>query len=121
MSKVAYGIRHENLVVCKKAEQNEYGQFMCFENLTMVPFDLDAIDPEQMTVRRSVSCSIRITDRCMRQIAPYLNEEEEQLAERKRQEKSEFQSNKVKSAYLNRERFTVCLFSLVEKTCRFLL
>ena len=22
---------------------------MCFENLTMVPFDLDAIDPEQMT------------------------------------------------------------------------
>ena len=23
----AYGIRHENLVVCKKAEQNEYGQF----------------------------------------------------------------------------------------------
>lgn len=27
--------------------------FMCFENLTMVPFDLDAIDPEQMTKKEA--------------------------------------------------------------------
>lgn len=32
-----------------KGEKNEYGQFMYFENLTYVPFDLDAIDPKQMT------------------------------------------------------------------------
>ena len=71
----AYGIRHENLVVCKKAEQNEYGQFMCFENLTMVPFDLDAIDPEQMTKKER-----ELLNTYHRQvyetIAPYLNEEE---------------------------------------------
>ena len=24
-----FGIRHENLMVCKKAEKTEYGQFMC--------------------------------------------------------------------------------------------
>ena len=46
-----FGIRHENLMVCKKAEKTEYGQFMCFEFLTMVPFDLDGVVPELMSVR----------------------------------------------------------------------
>ena len=32
-----FGIRHENLVLCKKAEKTPFGQFMCFESLTMVP------------------------------------------------------------------------------------
>lgn len=39
-----YGIRLENLILCKKAEKNEYGQFMEFETLTLVPYDLDAVD-----------------------------------------------------------------------------
>ncbi|MFQ7766376.1 MAG: aminopeptidase P family N-terminal domain-containing protein, partial [Blautia sp.] len=42
-----FGIRHENLVLCKKAEKTPFGQFMCFESLTMVPFDLDGVDTEQ--------------------------------------------------------------------------
>lgn len=46
-----FGIRHENLILCKKAEKTEAGQFMCFEHLTMVPFDLDGVLPEQMTER----------------------------------------------------------------------
>lgn len=46
-----FGIRHENLVLCRKGEQNEYGQFMYLEPLTMVPFDRDAILPEMMTDR----------------------------------------------------------------------
>ncbi len=44
-----YGIRLENLIVCLKAEETAYGQFMCFEPLTMVPFDPDAIDMEMLT------------------------------------------------------------------------
>ncbi|MCI7107734.1 MAG: aminopeptidase P family protein [Agathobacter sp.] len=44
-----YGIRLENELLCRKGRKNEYGQFMYFENLTYVPFDLDAIVPEQMT------------------------------------------------------------------------
>lgn len=56
-----FGIRHENLVVCKKAEKTSYGQFMKFEPLTLVPFDLEGIDPEQMEageqqIAQSVSC-----------------------------------------------------------------
>ncbi len=46
-----FGIRHESLMVCKKAEKTAYGQFMCFEVLTMVPFDLDGVDPSLMTER----------------------------------------------------------------------
>ena len=47
----SYGIRLENELVCRKAEKNEYGQFMSFENITYAPIDLDAIDPEEMTGR----------------------------------------------------------------------
>ena len=43
-----YGIRLENELVCRKGEKNAYGQFMYFENLTFVPFDLDAVDASQM-------------------------------------------------------------------------
>lgn len=49
-----FGIRHENLMLCRKGEKNEYGQFMYWEPLTMVPFDRDAIDPSFMTDRELV-------------------------------------------------------------------
>lgn len=44
-----YGVRLENEILCRKGEKNEFGQFMYFENLTFVPFDLNVIDPEQMS------------------------------------------------------------------------
>ena len=44
-----FGVRHENLVLCVKREKTEYGQFMGFDTLTMVPFDLDAVDTSYMT------------------------------------------------------------------------
>lgn len=46
-----FGIRHENLVLCRKGEKNEHGQFMYLEPLTMAPFDRDAILPELMSDR----------------------------------------------------------------------
>ena len=39
-----FGIRHENLVLCVEKEKTEYGTFCAFETITLVPFDLDAID-----------------------------------------------------------------------------
>ena len=41
----AFGIRHENLLLVRPSCETEYGAFLRFENLTMVPFDRDAIDP----------------------------------------------------------------------------
>ena len=44
-----YGIRTENELVCVEGEANDFGQFLCFENLTLTPIDLDAVLPEEMT------------------------------------------------------------------------
>ena len=46
-----YGIRIESELLCRKADKNEFGQFMCFENLTYVPIDLDAVEPSLLTSR----------------------------------------------------------------------
>ena len=70
-----YGIRHENLIVCKKAEKNSFGQFMCFEHLTMVPFDLDGIIPEQMTKRERTLLNDYHKE-VYAKISPYLEPEE---------------------------------------------
>lgn len=40
----SHGIRIENEILCRKGEENEYGQFMYFEDLTCVPIDLDAVE-----------------------------------------------------------------------------
>ena len=70
-----YGIRHENLIVCKKAEKNSFGQFLCFEHLTMVPFDLDAVLPEQMSEREKALLNAYHGE-VYRKISPYLDPEE---------------------------------------------
>ncbi|MCF0260047.1 MAG: aminopeptidase P family protein [Erysipelotrichaceae bacterium] len=44
-----FGIRHENLLLCRKGTENEYGQFMYHEPLTMVPFDVKGLDLSLMT------------------------------------------------------------------------
>ncbi|MCD7806346.1 MAG: M24 family metallopeptidase C-terminal domain-containing protein, partial [Lachnospiraceae bacterium] len=41
----------ENEVLVRKGEKNSYGQFMYLETLTLIPFDLDAINPELMSGR----------------------------------------------------------------------
>lgn len=44
-----FGIRTENELLCIKGEKTEYGQFMKFENLTIAPIDLDALDIQKMS------------------------------------------------------------------------
>ena len=44
----SHGIRLENELLVRNGVKNEYGQFMEFEVITYVPFDLDAIDPSLM-------------------------------------------------------------------------
>lgn len=39
-----YGIRTENMLLCRKQKQNEYGSFLEFEHLTLVPIDMDGVD-----------------------------------------------------------------------------
>lgn len=70
-----FGIRHENLIVCKKAEKTAYGQFMKFEPLTLVPFDLEGIDPAQMEAGERVLLN-QYHALVYEKISPYLNDEE---------------------------------------------
>lgn len=46
-----YGIRLENLILCRKKLANEYGTFLEFETLTLVPFDMDAVLWEELSPR----------------------------------------------------------------------
>lgn len=50
----AYGIRIENELLVQKGTQNQYGQFMYFEPLTLAPIDLDAIDANLLTEKEKV-------------------------------------------------------------------
>ena len=71
----SHGIRTENLILCRKAEKTEYGQFMRFEFVTFVPIDLDAIDkslmrPEDVEMLNAYHREV------YEKISPYLTEEE---------------------------------------------
>lgn len=72
-----YGIRTENELICKKAEKNEYGQFMEFENITYAPIDLDAILPEEMTITERNRLN-EYHKMVYEKVAPYLTEEEQE-------------------------------------------
>lgn len=71
----SHGVRTENLVVCKKAEKNEYGQFMEFEFLTMVPIDLEALDSSIME-ERDIKLLNDYHKTVYETISPYLSQEE---------------------------------------------
>ena len=70
-----YGVRLENLTVCVKKEKNEYGQFLGFETLTMVPWDLEAVDKAYLTDRQ-----VRLLNEYHKQVfdavSQYMDDEE---------------------------------------------
>lgn len=46
-----FGVRLENLLLVRAAEENGYGTFRALEPLTLAPFDPDAIDPALLSNR----------------------------------------------------------------------
>lgn len=71
----SHGIRLENdLLVCKD-EKNKYGQFMKFEVMTYIPFDLDAINPCMMTASEKKLLN-EYHKKVYEEASPYLNDEE---------------------------------------------
>lgn len=70
-----YGIRTENELVCRKGEENMYGQFMYFEPLTFAPIDLDAVDVDELSAtdkKRLNAYHQLVYDK----VSPYLTDEE---------------------------------------------
>ncbi len=70
-----YGIRLENLIVCVKDEMTEYGQRLHHEYLTMVPFDLRAVDVSMLTGEECAYLNA-YHRQVYEKISPFLNDEE---------------------------------------------
>lgn len=70
-----FGIRHENELLVVKGTNNFYGQFMHFEPLTFVPFDLDGIDTSKMT-QDEIEWLNAYHAQVYDMLQPYLNDEE---------------------------------------------
>ena len=73
-----YGIRCENMLLVKKDENNEYGQFLKFKTLTMCPFDLNLIDKnylDEKTIKALNNYHKNVYDN----LSPYLNDEEKEF------------------------------------------
>ena len=71
----SHGIRLENELLARKGIQNEYGQFLYFETITLIPFDLDAINPAILNEENKKLLN-EYHKRVYEEIAPHLNEEE---------------------------------------------
>ena len=73
----SHGIRLENELLCCKGEKNEYGQFMYFDAITLIPMDLDAINPDIMTAEDKKLLN-DYHKKVYDTISPYLNDEEKE-------------------------------------------
>ena len=71
----SHGIRLENDILVCEGEKNEYGQFMYFDVLTYIPFDLDAIDPSVMNSDDIKYLNAYHKD-VYEKVSPFLNDEE---------------------------------------------
>lgn len=72
-----YGIRLENELLCQKDIKNEYGQFMSFNCLTLVPIDLDGIDPTLLSYDEKIALN-DYHQKVYDTISPFLNSEEQE-------------------------------------------
>ena len=71
----AHGIRLENLILCQEAKTTEYGRFLNFETLTLVPFDLDAVDVTLLDSKEKQLLN-DYHSRVYKELSAYMTEEE---------------------------------------------
>lgn len=71
----SHGVRHENELLCVEIANNEYGQFLRFEPITMVPFDLDGLDLNLLS-NHEIEQINEYHQLVFDTIAPYLTSEE---------------------------------------------
>lgn len=70
-----FGIRIENLVLCEKKEKNQWGTFLCFKPLTLVPYDRELISFEDMA-DKEIELFDNYHKMVYEMISPYLTLEE---------------------------------------------
>lgn len=70
-----HGIRTENCLVVVEDETNEYGTWLHMEPLTLVPYDMDAVDLSMLD-DKEVAYLNRYNERVFKTISPHLTDEE---------------------------------------------
>lgn len=70
-----YGIRTENLILCREKSVNEYGAFNDFETLTLVPIDKTAIEISALE-ERHIKWLNDYHKLVYEKLSPYLNDNE---------------------------------------------
>lgn len=71
----SHGVRHENMLLCVEAGKNEFGDWLCFETLTMVYFDTSPLLTELLSnteIRWINNYNKRVADTLL----PFMNEKE---------------------------------------------
>lgn len=71
----SHGVRHENEMLCVEVTNNEYGQFLKFEPITYVPFDISGLDLELLSnheIKQLNEYQQFVYDK----VSPYLSDEE---------------------------------------------
>lgn len=71
----AYGIRIENIILCKLYEERNNDTFLCFEPLTLVPIDLEGILVEYLTEEDRKNLN-QYHELVYKEISPYLDTDE---------------------------------------------
>ncbi|WP_346889313.1 aminopeptidase P family protein [Clostridium sp. UBA1056] len=70
-----HGVRIENLIAVQVREENDFGKFMCFKDLTLCPYELDAI--EVSLLNEDEKCWVNdYHKKVFERLSPYLSEDE---------------------------------------------
>lgn len=70
-----FGIRHENLMLTRDFGNSDFGDFLCHEILTLVPFDVRGLDVSIMSSDQ-IDWLNNYHQRVYEEIAPLLNDDE---------------------------------------------
>lgn len=71
----SHGVRIENLVVVQPKMSTDFGNFLCFKDLTLCPYDLDAVKVDMLN-KDEVQWINAYHKEVFERLSPYLNEAE---------------------------------------------
>lgn len=77
----SHGIRIENIMVCVPWKENEFGEFLGFESLSVCPIDTKPVD-KNLLEDWEVEWLNNYNQMCLEKLSPYLNEEERKYLEK---------------------------------------
>jgi Xaa-Pro aminopeptidase len=69
-----YGIRIENVILCKKYKSNQFADFLCFETLSLCPFEKELILPELLS-RDEIDWVNHYHETVFKEISPVISDQ----------------------------------------------